>query len=75
MFKDTLAHDKAIKRIIFLESLERNDRISQDDAQELALLRVADQQFEDSFQHAGWPGDGSGEDDFADFNQNEGNDW
>ena len=23
----------------------------------------------------GWPGDGSGEDDFADYNQNEGNDW
>jgi len=27
------------------------------------------------FEHVGWPGDGSGEDDFADFNQNEGNDW
>lgn len=23
----------------------------------------------------GWPGDGSGEDDFADYNLNEGNDW
>jgi len=75
MFKDTQSYDKAIKRIIFLESLERNDRISQDDAQELALLRVAAQQFEDSFQHVGWPGDGSGEDDFADYNQNEGCDW
>jgi hypothetical protein len=26
------------------------------------------------FDHIGWPGDGSGEDDFADYNQNEGYD-
>lgn len=26
-------------------------------------------------EYRGWPGDGSGEDDFADYNQNEGNDW
>lgn len=26
-------------------------------------------------EQCGWPGDGSGEDDFADYNQNEGNDW
>jgi ribosome assembly protein YihI (activator of Der GTPase) len=26
-------------------------------------------------EHKGWPGDGSGEDDFADYNQMEGNDY
>ena len=26
-------------------------------------------------EYKGWPGDGSGEDDFADYNQNEGNDY
>jgi hypothetical protein len=26
-------------------------------------------------EHKGWPGDGTGEDDFADYNQNEGNDY
>lgn len=26
-------------------------------------------------QNAGWPGDGSGEDDFADYNQNEADDY
>lgn len=29
----------------------------------------------DEYEHKGWPGDGSGEDDFADYNQNEGNDY
>jgi hypothetical protein len=30
---------------------------------------------QDDYEHRGWPGDGSGEDDFADYNQNEGNDY
>ena len=30
---------------------------------------------DDEYEHKGWPGDGTGEDDFADFNQNEGNDY
>lgn len=30
---------------------------------------------EPTFEHVGWPGDGSGMDDFEDYNQNEGNDW
>jgi hypothetical protein len=30
---------------------------------------------DDEYEHRGWPGDGSGEDDFADYNQNEGNDY
>jgi hypothetical protein len=35
----------------------------------------ARQEQEDEYEHKGWPGDGSGEDDFADYNQNEGNDY
>jgi hypothetical protein len=27
------------------------------------------------YEHKGWAGDGTGEDDFADYNQNEGNDY
>jgi hypothetical protein len=30
---------------------------------------------DDEYEHRGWPGDGSGEDDFADYNQMEGNDY
>ena len=30
---------------------------------------------DDSYEYKGWPGDGSGEDDFADYNQMEGNDY
>lgn len=30
---------------------------------------------DDEYEHRGWPGDGSGEDDFADYNQMEGDDY
>jgi hypothetical protein len=30
---------------------------------------------DDEYEYRGWPGDGSGEDDFADYNQMEGNDY
>jgi hypothetical protein len=30
---------------------------------------------EDGYNHQGWPGDGSGMDDLADFMANEGGDW
>ena len=30
---------------------------------------------DDEYEYKGWPGDGSGEDDFADYNQMEGNDY
>jgi hypothetical protein len=30
---------------------------------------------EDAYEHVGWPGDGTGMDDLADFMQNEGGDW
>ena len=48
MFKDTASYDKAIKRIVFLQGLERDDRISVDDAYELQELMVAAQMFEDA---------------------------
>lgn len=31
--------------------------------------------FVDAMEHVGWPGDGTGEDDLADFNQNEADDY
>jgi hypothetical protein len=34
-----------------------------------------DDWYEEEPQHKGWPGDGSGEDDFADYNQNEADDY
>jgi hypothetical protein len=48
MFKDTASYNKAIKRIVFLEGLERADRISPDDHYELCELRVAAEMFEDA---------------------------
>ena len=48
MFKDTASYNKAIKRIVFLQGLERDDRISVDDAYELQELMVAAQMFEDA---------------------------
>ena len=30
---------------------------------------------DEDYEHQGWPGDGSGEDDFADYNQNEADDY
>lgn len=40
------------------------------------IHELAHQTFEESAaQHAGWPGDGSGMDDFADYNRDEANDY
>ena len=41
------------------------------------MIDPEDIQYEDdiSSDTAGWPGDGSGEDDFADYNQNEADDY
>lgn len=36
---------------------------------------ATDRMLGESWQHHGWPGDGSGMDDLADFNQNEANDY
>ena len=48
MFKDSKAYHEAIKRIVFLQDLERDDRITVDDAYELQELMVAAQMFEDA---------------------------
>ena len=50
-------------------------------SEELAAIRdeveasAGKHQEEDEYEHKGWPGDGTGEDDFADFNQMEGDDY
>ena len=48
MFKDSNSYNEAIKRIVFLQDLERDDRITVDDAYELQELMVAAQMFEDA---------------------------
>jgi hypothetical protein len=48
MFRDTASYDQAIKRIVFLQGLERDDRITIDDAYELQELMVAAQAYEDA---------------------------
>jgi hypothetical protein len=48
MFKDSNSYNKAIKRIVFLQDLEKNVRLSLDDHQELRELEVAVQQYEDA---------------------------
>lgn len=40
-----------------------------------AKSNTSDESQHDEHEHKGWPGDGSGEDDFADYNQMEGNDY
>ena len=47
MFKDSNSYNQAIKRIVFLQGLERDDRITADDLNELRELEVAAQQYED----------------------------
>ena len=47
MFKDSNSYNQAIKRIVFLQGLERDDRITADDLYELRELEVAAQQYED----------------------------
>lgn len=48
MFKDTASYDKAIERIVFLQGLERDDRISVEDHYELRELMYAAEMFEDA---------------------------
>jgi hypothetical protein len=48
MFKDTASYDQAIKRIVFLQTLEREDRITAEDHYELRELMIAAEVFEDA---------------------------
>jgi hypothetical protein len=48
MFKDSNAYNKGIKRIVFLEALKRDDRITEEGNDELANLLVAAQMYEDA---------------------------
>jgi hypothetical protein len=47
IFKDKQSYDKGIKRLIFLESLEARDILSQAEMLELANLRVAEEMYND----------------------------
>lgn len=59
--------------------LALEDVVAEDDANEPEELRLADENDalgdEMSAESAGWPGDGSGEDDFQDFNANDADDY
>ena len=48
MFRDTASYDQAIKRIVFLQTLEREDRITTEDHYELRELMIAAEVFEDA---------------------------
>jgi hypothetical protein len=50
MFKDSQSYDAGIKRIIFLQGLYRDERISYEEAYELSELMVAAQQYEDALE-------------------------
>lgn len=77
--KNEESYLKATQRIMELVELSKEVRLSQDDQQELETLVLACEEYLESGGTGrlsdGWPGDGSGEDDFEDYNQNEGNDW
>jgi hypothetical protein len=47
IFKDKQSYDRGIKRLIFLESLEARDILSQAEMFELANLRVAEEMYND----------------------------
>ncbi len=47
IFKDKQSYDRGIKRLIFLESLEARDILSQAEMLELANLRVAEEMYND----------------------------
>lgn len=74
----TAQYDNALVRLMELSNLH----IVPGDAdyrEQQSLLELRER-YEDEHnaevqEQYGWPGDGSGEDDFADYNQNEGNDW
>lgn len=67
-----------------IETLQKALEYARSDGWEFDIEAVLDQiggpsgeseYQDDEYEHRGWPGDGSGEDDFADYNQMEGNDY
>ena len=82
----TEQHDFAIARIKELQnpalqpldmslSWELNGLMTQVATQEARVQAESSEWHAFDREEQGWPGDGSGEDDLADYNQNEGNDW
>ena len=66
-----------------LETLEMAHKYAQNDGWDFDIEGILDQiggpsgetEYQDEYEYKGWPGDGSGEDDFADYNQMEGSDY
>lgn len=66
-----------------IETLQKALEYAKQDGWEFDIEAILDQlggpsgesEYQDEYEHRGWPGDGSGEDDFADYNQMEGNDY
>ena len=80
----TAQYEKAIARLMELNNLYTVPGDKEDIEKEYLTELISEYEFSrdaevqaeaQEFEHVGWPGDGSGEDDFADYNQNEGNDW
>lgn len=75
--KGTASEDQAQGKITDMGNELLSRGISSD---ELAAIRdeaeaASNKHQEDEYEYKGWPGDGSGEDDFADYNQMEGDDY
>lgn len=70
-----------------IETLQKALEYARQDGWEFDIEAILDQlggpsgeseyqdEYRDEYEHRGWPGDGSGEDDFADYNQREGDDY
>jgi len=74
----TKQYDEALVRLMELNNMYIVPGDKEDlEQQHLLDLRAQyeAEHDEECMQHQGWPGDGSGMDDFEDYNQNEGNDW
>jgi hypothetical protein len=72
----TAQYEKALTRLMELNNLYTVPGDKEDIEKEYLTELVSEYETQaQEFEYVGWPGDGSGEDDFADYNQNEGNDW
>lgn len=77
LIQGSASEDRAQDRITMIGNELLSRGITSD---ELAAIRdeakqATEKHHDEEYEHRGWPGDGSGEDDFADYNQMEGNDY
>jgi hypothetical protein len=76
---NTLSAESELKNEIMVQSDEL-DRMEEQDEMEMLKLESDSRMFpgeeiEEPYDGGGWPGDGSGTDDLADFNANEADDY